>query len=1356
MDSIMGSRSSTNKKRQNGVLSTSFVSTRKLQSDEGVTAVSSTPLQTRKRNNTIVGIKQEMRALESELNKLKLRKAEAERIKLSTSNNDIYQGTYSTEHLQRHSLRLKASTQLRAISKSIKDLEESLTGLKTRAEAIFGPNSSNSGNIHEEIDEFQEIQLHKKRSDLETPKSHSNVDLGSVLEAEKSVEGSSMGKQNELNNDISEIADDYLHYSYFTDEEAHFTDNTLQDFDSGVDEDDDFVMNSQVVQPKSKAKEIATATWHFSNYLQSLQDPNASRRFILTKANNLVVLLSRNPEIKHDMVFSAFSNTILNLLFAEDSLVVSAGYRICRYLITDAQFVQHLVKIKIDTFLVISLSGHNAHDVEREQAIKLVREFVTYGVGINQAIIQAVISCVEKADDKLRNICIETLVEIAILAPQLLQQCNGFRVLENLLHDQNIKISLLVLDTFLSMMNNKDQQMYVEEYCNVSSILSVLSDWHSKSTLNVEKLQNSMYMMARLFKNYNGLIILSKNGFKPLKDLISFLQTPFVARYVLDLIMDIIRIKPLNYTEKNSYGSNYFASHFPNDSLATNQYVVLVVKMLCEAKLVDALSSMLLESRTLEEGGASRNNILFSKARHTLSEFLSIAINIDSWKNTYFKAIHRSLNPSKITEAFLIEKINSKLNKYRTTLGIPYGNAQESILTFSKSFTKSTLLTDVDESNFKKMVYDTRVLQTKDFSQWNWEILSDLCEGPLRNPKRLDELARSTKFVRRLLIFYRPFRYRYSIVNNAAPNAKQYTSVGILFFSMLLSHNEGLKILSDDNKIIPQVASSLYKSMIGQELNANIFTHHALKTTACAGYFSIIGVLMKNRDGVSILERWNVFTVIYMMFQPNVLAEEYLLLILPELDLKYSVHCRIILRKALTDARESIRVSATRILEDMINDCDGSDRDLEEFMLNLLVQQLYDLSAAVVAIADRILYDYCAGKNFSQGLKPAVAACLDQLVFIGSPILFDLLTSTTGFKLLNGIHYVEEERAQWIRYKNREYVNKVEEFLEFELHNMKMLHDFPSSSTSRTLPLHFYECLAKTEEGINLIEKNGDFLMFSSTIKKYIEIDAETPEEIIDFKSSLWCCGFIGSTELGIKFLDAYNVVNDFVEISMKNQNPSIRFSAFYTLGLISRTQEGSELLDELDWDCHVDVRGYPTGICTPRNIVLFLSYPAEQQNEEEKERLAEENLRSLNEFPPLEISQQRFIEQREQLEKDILADNEEFEAMMSAKAKELEALRATDCEVTQFADDPVSARIIKLVGKLGNYILANNAMKELTDLKSNYGAAKFENMEMFYAVFNLMAEYRFKPSIRKFLCDMFIHKKAFENFTRRDKRRRR
>jgi hypothetical protein len=50
----------------------------------------------------------------------------------------------------------------------------------------------------------------------------------------------------------------------------------------------------------------------------------------------------------------------------------------------------------------------------------------------------------------------------------------------------------------------------------------------------------------------------------------------------------------------------------------------------------------------------------------------------------------------------------------------------------------------------------------RDHTKWNFDALQELVEGPLLNPKRLEEAVRMLKFVRGFLKFFHPFEHRFS------------------------------------------------------------------------------------------------------------------------------------------------------------------------------------------------------------------------------------------------------------------------------------------------------------------------------------------------------------------------------------------------------------------------------------------------------------------------------------------------------------------------------------------------------------------------------------------------------------------
>lgn len=165
------------------------------------------------------------------------------------------------------------------------------------------------------------------------------------------------------------------------------------------------------------------------------------------------------------------------------------------------------------------------------------------------------------------------------------------------------------------------------------------------------------------------------------------------------------------------------------------------------------------------------------------------------------------------------------------------------------------------------------------------------------------------------------------------------------------------------------------------------------------------------------------------MFQfQSKFASKCLFLVLADLHLQHSAHCRTVMGKALVVEDEEVRISATKRLGELLIELNGSkvasEIDLENklnvqhYKMELLTRQLYDLSPKVVAVADRALYEYIlTGNESEESSGSTFKLFLNQMVFIRSPILFEILGRPYGFQLLNEIDFVKDERDSWLEKK---------------------------------------------------------------------------------------------------------------------------------------------------------------------------------------------------------------------------------------------------------------------------------------------------------------------------------------------------
>jgi hypothetical protein len=88
---------------------------------------------------------------------------------------------------------------------------------------------------------------------------------------------------------------------------------------------------------------------------------------------------------------------------------------------------------------------------------------------------------------------------------------------------------------------------------------------------------------------------------------------------------------------------------------------------------------------------------------------------------------------------------------------------------------KAKMSMQMDDRTFQTAVIETQVMQTKDFTKWNYEALQDVVDGLMYNQKRLEEVIKA-KFIRRLMSFYSPFNHRFSDI------PKHKVSFWIFFF----------------------------------------------------------------------------------------------------------------------------------------------------------------------------------------------------------------------------------------------------------------------------------------------------------------------------------------------------------------------------------------------------------------------------------------------------------------------------------------------------------------------------------------------------------------------------------------------
>lgn len=139
------------------------------------------------------------------------------------------------------------------------------------------------------------------------------------------------------------------------------------------------------------------------------------------------------------------------------------------------------------------------------------------------------------------------------------------------------------------------------------------------------------------------------------------------------------------------------------------------------------------------------------------------------------------------------------------------------------------------------------------------------------------------------------------------------------------------------------------------------------------------------------------------------------------------------------------------------------------------------------------------------------------------------------------------------------------------------------------VPPHFYRELARTSEGCVLLREKGHFDQFAWFIREHALAD-EDVEIVTKVKGCLWAVGNIGSMPFGAPFLDEANIVESIVKIAEQSPVLTLKGTAFFVLGLISKTMQGLEILLEHGWDGTTTTMGDSLGFCVPLQLGRLFS----------------------------------------------------------------------------------------------------------------------------------------------------------------------
>lgn len=970
--------------------------------------------------------------------------------------------------------------------------------------------------------------------------------------------------------------------------------------------------------------ETESPTYVLAEILQALETEDMKPDFYVGHANELVALFKRHPTLKYDLVWSIFGLRMQMMLLSDSREVVAAGYRVMRYAITDRKSLQTIRAHNTDYLVVLSLVKESKAMVEREQALKFVRAFLDVKDGVQEiapCIVRIIVAVAEHSDDRLRSMCIMTLAELLIRNPEMVISAGGIGTLAESMGNGAYDAPETIASAFLHLLDLPARRGLLRSGFELSIPFSSFTEPPSSGSYE-DRMRAGAKVIASLFKSWSGLMTLSLHDFLPVRSVVQSLliDTVPVRTTVLELLYDILRIKPPSWSSAflagrrlTTYGrvTNMRAepvvkssNNDPDDPTKrmnlVEHFSVVVLTVLLRAGLLSAL--MQAERDSPNQALKRKTTLLIGEVLKLASQLLpsdwsaELQVLPDLFQSaTSFGDEERA---QALTTTYQIDSVNRTLYRSAASNNVTKTSHMDELGSVrSSDQQKIQLSANIDEAQFRSLLLDSQVLNTVNYTKWRWDLIQPMIEGPLTNPKRLEEAMKATKFVHRLLGFLRPFKFRFSDAKNTKPN-QRYVRAGCALVRTLLQTPEGTKYLGD-NKLLRQIAECLaqFDRLSGITSSNPLFSPERLQDTLVGGYFAIMGVFCSEPKGLMMLERWRVINMFYHIVELKD-RDDLIKALIGNLDFTLDSHPRIILSKAMISGSKDIRITATRILRKYATrPLDASSPkpgggECAAWAIRLLVTQLYDPEIEVCEIAIKILEEACndnASLEYVVKCRPA----LDHLGEIGAPLLLRFLSTSVGYHYLDGLDYITKEMDDWFLGRNDSYVTFVEASLARALADVpeKTVATFAGADEVQEelqdygiVPPHFYRELTRTSEGCELLRAKGHFEEFAATIQDF-GLEEQDPEIILKVKGCLWAVGNVGSMELGAPFLEQNDVTQHIIEIAEKSEVLTLRGTAFFVLGLISRSLHGQEILASYNWDGVLNMQGEGLGYCIPMDF---------------------------------------------------------------------------------------------------------------------------------------------------------------------------
>ncbi|XP_002741655.1 rapamycin-insensitive companion of mTOR-like [Saccoglossus kowalevskii] len=906
-------------------------------------------------------------------------------------------------------------------------------------------------------------------------------------------------------------------------------------------------------------------------------------------------------------------------LLHEAKEVRAGGLRALRYLITNVETLQVLLKYHIDILVARCIDINQNNEVERAQALRFMRKIITVCPELFPRSLANTIVAIGNDGgherDRLLRSSVATICELALKNIEIISECGGINtILHNILDSQLSRVNESLVFTILYLLNQPQTRKYIKSDVDLEKILAPYTDIHYHHTFQIPDAHISDDRHARclasrmaivtMFRSWPGMIRLCRPDASGLCSFLGVLSVPNedLRKGVMDVLYEIFSLPIPEWTDNFNIAllsSDPSQEHvswklsagfvveeakrvLPHRAMTRSNLVENHIALILQAFIGAGLLESLVEVITTGEQHLSiRATILLGELLHMANTLLPYECGHHSHCLPTLMTIAASFDVppiERVRASIAVNRLN-RFHEMKKRGPVPSSLFLDQIMKYTREHKIDTQLTErLSHEKLIKAIYkdyddpvgqairDSMVISTSQHQAWNWNIITALLKWPSTSLRRLDDTV-NLRFIRRLIQFFKPSSCLYDNIELSVLDSDKYSVAGIQLVDFLLTcEEEGEKILSElMQEIVDCLADTLKRTP--QSADA-IFGSHKVTHNLSQHYFLFIGKLTTTLSGEKILEKTGLFQHLLDLCSSQ--SHEYLIkLVITSLDYTRDSLSRIILSKVLSSAPENVRQYATSHLRVLLR---AQAPFFTNWGMELLVTQLYDKNRAIAIEAIDILDEACeveANLHALVQMRPSLLHMGDK----GVLLLIRFLSIPKGFKCLSDVNFVTHELEKWKKTFNKKYVIIVEAELNESFTSyqrppsdgqvMRRSSEPKQRQRDVFVPVHLYGQLVQHKAGSDLLDKQDAVPELSRSVR-YPELDQEG---ILNLKAAIWGLGHIGSSIWGLKLLLQEEIIADIIRLAEECEIYSIRGTCFYVLGMIAKTKNGADLLRSLGWE---------------------------------------------------------------------------------------------------------------------------------------------------------------------------------------------